>query len=59
MEFKDEINRNFKIYSILDGEGKIIYNGEEYQAEKGDTYFIPAGLELKITGKLEILKSFM
>lgn len=58
-EFKDEINRNFKIYSILDGEGKLIYNGKEYHAEKGDTYFIPAGLELKITGKLEILKSFM
>lgn len=58
-EFKDEINRNFKVYSILDGEGKIIYNEKEYYAEKGDTYFIPAGLELKIIGKLEILKSFI
>lgn len=58
-EFKDEINRNFKVYSILDGEGKIIYNEKEYHAEKGDTYFIPAGLELKIIGKLEILKSFI
>lgn len=58
-EFKDEINRNFKVYSILDGEGKIICNEKEYHAEKGDTYFIPAGLELKIIGKLEILKSFM
>lgn len=58
-EFKDEINRNFKVYSILDGEGKIICNEKEYHAEKGDTYFIPAGLELKIIGKLEILKSFI
>lgn len=58
-EFKDEINKNFKAYSILDGEGKIIYNEKEYHAEKGDTYFIPAGLELKIIGKLEILKSFI
>ena len=58
-KFKDEINRNFKVYSILDGEGKIIYNEKEYHAEKGDTYFIPAGLELKIIGKLEILKSFI
>lgn len=58
-EFKDEINKNFKVYSILDGEGKIIYNEKEYHAEKGDTYFIPAGLELKIIGKLEILKSFI
>lgn len=58
-EFKDEINKNFKVYSILDGEGKIIYNEKEYHAEKGDTYFISAGLELKIIGKLEILKSFI
>ena len=58
-EFKDEINRNFKVYSILDGEGKIICNEKEDPAEKGDTYFIPAGLELKIIGKLEILKSFI
>lgn len=58
-EFKDEINRNFKIYSVLDGKGKIIYGGKEYTAEKGDTYFIPAGLEVEIIGKLEILKSFM
>lgn len=58
-EFKDEINKNFKAYSILDGKGKIIYEGKEYYVEKGDTYFIPAGLELKITGKVEILKSFI
>ncbi len=58
-EFKDEVNRNFKIYSVLDGKGKIICEGKEYYVEKGDTYFIPAGLEVEITGKLEILKSFM
>lgn len=58
-EFHDETNRNFKIYSILEGAGVILCDGKEYLATKGDTYFIPAGLETKINGKLEVLKSFM
>lgn len=58
-EFHDEINKNFKIYSILDGEGYIVYNKEEYPAKKGDTYFIPAGLDTTFKGKLEVLKSFI
>ena len=58
-EFHDEINKNFKIYSILDGKGTIVCDGKEYPAEKGDTYFIPAGLDTKINGKIEVLKSFM
>ena len=43
----------------MDGEGKIICNGKEYAIVKGDTYFIPAELEIEIMGKVEILKSFM
>ena len=57
--FKDEINGNFKVYSILEGKGKIVYNGTEYPIIKGDTYFIPAGLEVNIDGQVEILKSFI
>lgn len=58
-EFHDETNRNFKIYSIVEGKGFILCDGKEYPAQKGDTYFIPAGLETKLIGKLEILKSFI
>ncbi len=57
--FKDETNTNFKVYSILEGEGTIIHKGNKYNAKKGDTYFIPAGLSLEIEGKLEVLKSFI
>lgn len=57
--FKDEINANFKVYSILEGKGKIVYNETEYPVIKGDTYFIPAGLEVSVEGQLEILKSFI
>ncbi|WP_320046340.1 type I phosphomannose isomerase catalytic subunit [uncultured Ilyobacter sp.] len=57
--YNDEISPNFRIYSILEGEGKIVHAGKEYSAKKGDTYFIPAGLEVSIEGKLDILKSFL
>lgn len=58
-KFKDEINANFKVYSILEGEGKVTHNGTEYSVIKGDTYFIPAGLEVSVEGQIEILKSFI
>ena len=40
-EFEDETNKNFKILSILDGEGEIICDSDSYSIKKGDTYFIP------------------
>lgn len=57
--FIDEINANFKVYSILDGKGSILCSGNKYDVVKGDTYFIPARLKVKIEGKVEILKSFI
>lgn len=57
--FKDEINRNFKVYSILDGEGNLLVQGKSFSAKKGDTYFIPGKLEIIIEGKIEILKSYI
>lgn len=58
-EFEDETNKNFKILSILDGEGEIICNNNTYPIKKGDTYFIPAGLKTILKGKVEILKSYL
>ncbi|MCI6153181.1 MAG: class I mannose-6-phosphate isomerase [Fusobacterium perfoetens] len=57
--FEDETNKNFKILSILDGEGEIICNNISYKISKGDTYFIPATLKTVIKGKVEILKSYL
>ena len=54
MEYK-----NFKIYSILDGEGVLISENQKYEVKKGDTYFIPANKEILIEGKLEIMKSYI
>lgn len=57
--FHDEINENFKVYSILEGEGYIIHEGVKYPAVKGDTYFIPANLDVLVDGNIEIFKSFL
>lgn len=57
--FKDEVHANLKIYSVLEGEGIIVHSGIEYEIEKGDTYFIPAGMDTSIEGRVEILKSYL
>lgn len=57
--FVDEISENFKVYSILEGEGNILHDGIKYPIKKGDTYMIPANLEVYIDGNVEILKSFL
>ncbi|MGL4402610.1 MAG: type I phosphomannose isomerase catalytic subunit, partial [Fusobacteriaceae bacterium] len=57
--FRDEINCNFKVYSLLEGEGFIHCDGKKYPAKAGDTYFIPALLEVILQGELQILKSYL
>jgi len=57
--YNDGLSPNFRVYSIIEGEGKIVHKGKDYSAKKGNTYFIPAGLDVSIEGKLDILKSFL
>lgn len=58
-EFTDEINSNFKIYSILEGSGTLIHEDNSYPLKTGDTYFIPAELKLRVVGEVQILKSYL
>lgn len=58
-EFKAEIYKNFRIFSVLEGFGKIVFENENYDLKIGDTYFIPANLEFDLNGKLEILVSYI
>ena len=49
---------SFNSILCLDGEGKIVFNGEEFNISKGDSYFIPANLgSYCIDGSLEIIVS--
>lgn len=60
-EFKDKSKEeSFYIINIIDGEGKISTNNNEYNLKKGDSILIPAKLgEYVIKGKLEILKTYI
>lgn len=57
--FEDEAYKNFKVYSILDGEGTLKSDGVVYEVKKGDTYFIPAKTSVSINGRLEVMKSYI
>ena len=49
----------FKILSAVSGEGKIIHSGENYELKAGMTYLIPANLKFDVSGRLEILESYI
>lgn len=51
--------KNFKIHSVIDGYGYVEYNNETISLTKGDTFFIPAELDLSITGDIELLESYI
>ncbi|MGL6065241.1 MAG: type I phosphomannose isomerase catalytic subunit [Fusobacteriaceae bacterium] len=58
-QYRDDINLNFKVYSIISGNGFIRVKEKDYPIKIGDTYFIPALLEVEIEGNVEILKSYL
>ena len=50
--------KNMLIYSILEGEAIIEYLGGNLKVKKGETVLIPANVEIKVKGNLELLRSF-
>ena len=58
-KFEDTNRDSFMIYSVLEGEGDLNYDGMAYPIKKGETWYIPPKLNVGIEGKLEILKTFM
>ena len=48
------------IYSILEGAGKIAWGeNEELSIKKGETVLIPVGINTKMIGNLEILRTII
>lgn len=66
---KYEVNTSFKeasdedrfyLFTCVDGEGTIKYNGGEEKISMGDSIFIPASLgEYELCGKFTLLKSYV
>lgn len=57
--YHEEKNKNFKIFSCLNGEGIITCQKKKYFIHQGDTYFIPPMLDLEFEGEVEVLKSYL
>lgn len=47
----------FRIWSILGGTGTIGHQGTAYPIQPGETWFLPAGLEVTARGPLTLLRS--
>ncbi|ERK55109.1 mannose-6-phosphate isomerase, class I [Leptotrichia sp. oral taxon 879 str. F0557] len=56
--FEDVNNESMTIYSILEGEGKIVWGENEgLSIKKGETVLIPVGINIKTIGSFEILRT--
>ena len=56
--FEDVNNESMTIYSVLEGEGKIVWGkNEELAIKKGETVLIPVGINTKTIGNFEILRT--
>lgn len=58
-EYNEKLNENFIIYNVIEGEGDIVSNGNYHKIKKGETFFIPAKLQVKLIGNLEIIKTYI
>ena len=58
--YKDAVNdEDFHSYTVISGKGRIESSDESIELEKEETIYIPKGIEYKIDGDLELLKSYV
>lgn len=58
--YKDVVDKeNFHSYTVISGSGKIESNYNSMKLEKEETIYIPKGVEYKIDGDLQLLKSYV
>lgn len=57
--YSPDIYKNFKIISVIGGNGVIKYGKELVKASLGDTFLIPAKLSINIEGNIEFLNSYI
>ena len=58
-KFTVNTNESFVSLLCLDGNAVLGWNGESMEIKKGDSIFVPAGFDVKLEGKAEILISYV
>ena len=58
--YRDVVDdEDFHSYTVISGKGRIESSNEIIELEKEETIYIPNGIEYKINGSLELLKSYV
>lgn len=59
-EYNSTQNKPFELYSVIDGDGKLVSNSNEYSLNKGDNFILPNNFgEFKLIGNLQLIISHM
>lgn len=59
-EYSSTQNKPFELYSVIDGNGKLVSNSNEYSLNKGDNFILPNNFgEFKVIGNLQLIISHM
>ena len=55
--WKEPLEDRFKVLSILEGGGAVVHAGKAWLLREGETWLLPANLEVVIQGELSLLRS--
>ena len=58
MVFSDVVG-GFISLVVLDGKAELLYKGGKMEISKGDSVFVPAGMNVNLVGEAEILSSYV
>ena len=58
-KFGLESNGSFISLVVLDGKAELLYKGGKMEISKGDSVFVPAGMNVNLVGEAEILSSYV
>ncbi|EQK43939.1 mannose-6-phosphate isomerase, class I [[Clostridium] bifermentans ATCC 638] len=59
-EYSSTQDNPFELYSVIDGDGKLVSNSNEYSLNKGDNFILPNNFgEFKLIGNLQLIISHM
>lgn len=59
-EYSSTQDKQFELYSVIDGNGKLVSNAHEYRLNKGDNFILPNKFgEFKLIGNLQLIISHM
>lgn len=57
-EYSSIQDKPFELYSVIDGNGKLVSNSNEYSLNKGDNFILPNNFgEFKLIGNLQLIIS--